>query len=179
MVFITDNRTGQQCSTCVYQPYIATDALMATILKLYGPQGGDQVTGSRLSSYTLDNLVDILPGGQGNPDLENTILHADWLVFSTLELDETEPHTKILNRFLSERTDLLREKKVVLFSFSAPYYLDATDISKLTAFYGMYGKSQPFVDAAARLLFKEINPVGRLPVTVPGIGYDLTTATIT
>jgi len=177
MVFITDNRTGRQCSTCPDQPYLATDALMTTILKLYGPQGGDQVTGSRLSSYTLDNLAEILPAGQGNPDLENTILHADWLVFSTLELDESEPHTEILNRFLSERADLLREKRVVLFSFSAPYYLDATDISKLTAFYGMYGKSQPFVDAAARLLFKEINPVGRLPVTVPGIGYDLTTAT--
>jgi beta-N-acetylhexosaminidase len=100
------------------------------------------------------------------------------VVFATLDLDENEPHTQILNRFLSERADLLREKRVVLFSFDAPYYLDATDISKLTAFYGMYGKSQPFLDAAARLLFKEINPNGRLPVSVPGIGYDLISATM-
>jgi beta-N-acetylhexosaminidase len=177
MVFITDNRTGRQCSTCLPQPYLATDALMSTILKLYGPQGGDQITGSRLSSYTLDDLASLLSGGQGNPDLENDIRLSDWLILSTLELDEDEPHTKILNRFLSERSDLLREKRVVLFSFSAPYYLDATDISKLTAFYGMYGKTQPFVDSAARILFKEINPAGRLPVSVPGIGYDLITAT--
>ena len=177
MVFITDNRTGRQCSTCLPQPYLATDALMATILKLYGPQGGDQITGSRLSSYTLDDLSSLLSGGQGNPDLEDNIRLSDWVIFSTLELDEDEPHTAIFNRFLTERSDLLREKRVVLFSFSAPYFLDATDISKLTAFYGMYGKSQPFVDSAARLLFKEINPNGRLPVSVPGIGYDLITAT--
>lgn len=177
MVFITDNRTGRQCNTCLPQPYLATDALMSTILRLYGPQGGDQVTGSRLSSYTLDDLSSLLSGGQGNPDLEDNIRLSDWVIFSTLELNENEPHTEIFNRFLTERSDLLREKRVVLFSFSAPYYLDATDISKLTAFYGMYGKSQPFVDAAARLLFKEINPNGRLPVSVPGIGYDLITAT--
>jgi hypothetical protein len=46
MVFITDNRTGRQCSTCLPQPYLATDALMSTILKLYGPQG-EPITGSR------------------------------------------------------------------------------------------------------------------------------------
>jgi beta-N-acetylhexosaminidase len=177
MVFITDNRTGRQCGTCPAQPYLATDALMSTILKLYGPQGGNQITGSRLSSYTLDDIASILSGGQGNPDLEDNIRLSDWIIFSTLELDEDELHTKIFNRFLTERSDLLRDKRVVLFSFSAPYYLDATDISKLTAFYGMYGKSQPFVDSAARLLFKEINPIGRLPVSVPGIGYDLITAT--
>jgi beta-N-acetylhexosaminidase len=177
MVFITDNRTGKQCSTCPIQPYLATDALMAAILKLYGPQGGNQVASSRLSSYTLDDLASILPGSAGNPELEESIRLSDWLVFSTLELDKNEPHQVILNRFLLERPDLLRQKQVVLFSFSAPYYLDATDISKLTAFYGMYGKSQPFVDTAARILFKEFNPVGRLPVSVPGIGYDLIDAT--
>jgi len=177
MVFITDNRTGRQCSSCLPQPYLATDVLMSTILRLYGPQGGDQIAGSRLTSYTLDDLASLLSGGQGNPDLETNIRLSDWLIFSTLELTEDEPHTKTLNQFLTERSDLLRDKRVVLFSFSAPYYLDATDISKLTAFYGMYGKSQPFVDSAARLLFKEINPTGRLPVSVPGIGYDLIAAT--
>jgi beta-N-acetylhexosaminidase len=177
MVFITDNRKGRQCSTCPDQPYLPIDALMTTVLRLYGPQGGDQIVGSRLSAYTLDDLADILPGGKGNPDLENYLRLANWVVFSTLDLDKNEPHAQILNHFLSERVDLLREKHIVLFSFGAPYYLDATDISKLTAFYGLYGKSQPFVDTAARLLFKEINPNGQLPVSVPGIGYDLINTT--
>ena len=35
----------------------------------------------------------------------------------------------------------------------------------------------PFVEVAARLLFQELNPVGSLPVSVSGIGYDLLSAT--
>jgi beta-N-acetylhexosaminidase len=177
MVFFTDNRVGKQCSNCPIQPYLATDALMSTVLRLYGSQGGDQILSSRLSSYTLDDLAQILPGGSGSPELENFIHLASWLVFSTLDLSENPLHAEILKRFLSERADLLRDKRVVLFSFSAPYYLDATDISKLTAFYGMYGKSQPFLDAAARILFKEMIPSGQLPVSVTGVGYDLINAT--
>jgi beta-N-acetylhexosaminidase len=177
MLFFTDNRVGKQCSSCPAQPYLATDSLMTTVLRLYGPQGGDQIVGSRLSSYTLDDLAQILPGGSGNPELENFIHLASWLVFSTLDLSENPLHAEILKRFLSERADLLRDKRVVLFSFSAPYYLDATDISRITAYYGMYGKSQPFLDAAARVLFKEIIPSGQLPVSVPGVGYDLINAT--
>ncbi|MBU4225737.1 MAG: hypothetical protein KKC71_07940, partial [Chloroflexi bacterium] len=65
----------------------------------------------------------------------------------------------------------------VLFAFNAPYYLDATDISKVTAYYGLYSKSAPFVEVAARLLFQELTPAGALPVSVPGIGYDLLSAT--
>jgi beta-N-acetylhexosaminidase len=41
----------------------------------------------------------------------------------------------------------------------------------------LYSKIPGFVDAAARLLFKELSPVGVLPVSVPGVGYDLITAT--
>jgi beta-N-acetylhexosaminidase len=178
LIFFTDNRTGRQCSNCPPQPYLATDALMSTVLRLYGPQGGDQIVGSRLSAYTFDDLAQILPGGTGNPDLENYIRLASWLVFSTLDLSESPSQADILKRFLSERADLLREKRIVLFSFSAPYYLDATDISKLTAFYDLYGKSQPFLDTAARVLFKEINPPGQLPVSVSGVGYDINTATM-
>ncbi len=85
--------------------------------------------------------------------------------------------TTLIRRFLSERQDLLLDKKIVLFAFNAPYYLDPTDISKLTAYYCLYSKSAPFVEVAARLLFQEISPIGSLPVSVPGIGYDLFTAT--
>jgi beta-N-acetylhexosaminidase len=41
----------------------------------------------------------------------------------------------------------------------------------------MYAESDPFVEVAARLLFQEISPAGSLPVSVPGIGYDLISAT--
>ena len=177
LVFITDNHAGQQCSKCLLQPYMAADALMSTVVRLYGLQGANQISSSRLTSYTMDDLAGMLSGTQTDPEMENNIRLADWLVFSTLELKESDPHTDILSRFLSERADLLRDKRVVLFSFGAPYYLDATDISKLTAFYSLYGKSQPFIDSAARLLFQEINPTGRLPVSVSSVDYNLISAT--
>jgi len=82
-----------------------------------------------------------------------------------------------LKRLLSERAEILSEKKVIVFSFNAPYYLDATDISKLTAYYGLYSKVTPFIDVAARVLFQELTPTGASPVSVPGLGYDLITAT--
>src|SRR6185436_10902122 len=71
----------------------------------------------------------------------------------------------------------LRNKNVILFSFTAPYYLDATDISKVTAYYALYSKQPAFVDIAARLLFQQITLQGASPVSIPGIGYDLITAT--
>ena len=58
-------------------------------------------------------------------------------------------------RLLSERPGLLRNKKVIVFAFNAPDYLDATDISKLTAYYALYSETPEFVEVAARILFNE------------------------
>ncbi len=93
-----------------------------------------------------------------------------------LDAEPGQPQTTLLHRFLSERQDLLRDKHVVVFAFNAPFFLDATDISKVTAYYCLYSKSAPFVEVAARLLFRELSPTGTLPVSVDGIGYDLLSA---
>jgi beta-N-acetylhexosaminidase len=61
----------------------------------------------------------------------------------------------------------------VVLAFAAPYYLDTTEVSKLTAYYGVYSRTEPFVDAAVRALFQEFVPSGRSPVTVEGVDYDL------
>jgi len=66
---------------------------------------------------------------------------------------------------------------LVVFAFNAPYYLDATDISKLTAYFALYSKVPKSFDVAARILFHEIRAQGALPVSVSGVGYDLNTAT--
>ena len=102
---------------------------------------------------------------------------ADWIIVSIVGEKQIAVSQGVLRRFLSEKSDLLRTKKIIGFAFNAPYYLDATDISKLTAYYGVYGKTKPFVDAAARLLFQELIPSGKLPVSVAGVGYDIITAT--
>jgi len=177
LVFLTDTRPATQCSACLDQSVLQVESLPQAILRLYGPLTGGQVNSNRLSAYSLTDLAQILSGGSGLTDLENALLQADWIVISMLDMDSSRPQGGTVQRFLTERQALLRGKNVILFAFNAPYYLDATDISKLTAYYGLYSKSQPFVDVAARLLFQEISPPGSLPVSVPGIGYDLLSAT--
>lgn len=176
IVFITDTRGQKQCSACAEQPEMAVDALQSAILRLYGQQGVGLVYPTRMFSHPFSDLPAILPDGAGNQTLENDLHLADWVVISMLDFDPAKPDI-VLRRFLSERQDLLRNKNVIIFAFNAPYYLDATDISKLTAYYGLYSKSAPFVEIAARILFQEILPSGALPVSVAGIGYDLLSAT--
>jgi beta-N-acetylhexosaminidase len=177
IVFLTDTRPGRQCSTCTEEPMLAKDALQSVILRLYGLQSGGQVMGGRLVSYSLDSVAGILNGGTGNQDLEDSLKQANWVVINMLDAEPEQPQTTLLRRFLSEQQDLLRDKHVIVFSFNAPYFLDATDISKITAYYCLYSKSAPFVEVAARLLFRELSPAGTLPVSVAGIGYDLLSAT--
>ena len=91
--------------------------------------------------------------------------------------DASNGQPQIISRFLSERQDLLSNKHVILFSFGAPYYFDATDNSHLTAYYALYSKQPPFIDVAARLLFQELTPAGASPVSISALGYDLTSIT--
>jgi beta-N-acetylhexosaminidase len=86
------------------------------------------------------------------------------------------PSYQTLSRFLSERPDLFQRKKQIVFALNAPYFLDATNISKLTAYYGLYSKAPQFVDMAAYLLFQELGTEGASPVSIPGISYDLSIA---
>jgi beta-N-acetylhexosaminidase len=177
IVFITDTQIERQCSDCTDQTIFETDALQNAVLKLYGPQAGGQVISGRLSSYSFTHLTNLMDGIVEDSALEDDLTFADWIVFSLRDIDKDRPESLALQRFLTERPNLLREKNIITFAFNAPYFLDATDISNLTAYYGMYSKSPAFIDAAARILFRELTPVGALPVSVPGIGYDIIQAT--
>ena len=86
---------------------------------------------------------------------------------------EEYPDSAALRNFLAKRSDSLRDKRLVVMGFRAPYYLDTTEISKLTAYFGVYSKTAPFLETAARALFREFSPVGTLPVSVAGVNYDL------
>ena len=176
LVFLTDARTVRQCSTCFDKPILPKDALHSAVQRLYGPVASGLVTPSHLSSFSFDDINLLLDDKQPTTEMLDALGRATWIVISTLDMPEGSPQMVTLRRFLSEKQGMLINKKVILFSFSAPYYLDATDTSKLTAFYGMYSASDPFVDVAARLLFQEIPPAGSLPVSVPGSGYDLNSA---
>jgi len=176
IVFVTERISTSQCSTCPSQDILSVDALQKAVLRLYGPGAGDQVNQTRMSSFSFTDIYRYLKDPSSYPTIDSELRNASWIIFSFIKPDPEVPETLALKLFLSERTDLLRDKKVIAFGFNAPYYLDATDISKLSAYYIMFSKAPAFLDMAARLLFQESNPEGTLPVSVPGIGYDLITA---
>lgn len=178
VLFFTDVVSGQQCQKCPEQISMPVDGMQKAVLKLYGPQAGGQVTGGRMTSYSFTDLEQMLSGADGTETVASDIRQADWIVFSFQKISADRPVSQAMRRFLSERPDLVRNKKLVAFSFNAPYYLDSTDISKLTAYYALYSKIPAFVDVAVRVLFQEMPAVGTLPVSVPGISYDLSKATM-
>jgi beta-N-acetylhexosaminidase len=173
MVFLTDVQYGRQCTNCAEQVALPVDALQSAVLRFYGPRAGGMVSQNLMSSYPFSDLARYLSGGTDLEPLEADLKAADWVIVSMLKPNAAQPDSLAFRRLLRERPDLLRNKKVIVFAFNAPYYLDATDISKLTGYFGMYGKTPPFVDVAARILFQELVPTGSSPVSVLGVGYDL------
>ncbi|MER3459435.1 MAG: hypothetical protein C4309_13100, partial [Chloroflexota bacterium] len=77
-----------------------------------------------------------------------------------LDIVPEVPESSVVKTFLAQRPDLASAKKVIVMAFNAPYYLDATETSKVAAYYGLYSKVGPFVDVAVRALFREITPRG-------------------
>lgn len=176
IVFITDSFDIQQCSDCPLQPILPVESMQEAVLRLYGPESGAQIQRRNLLSYSFAHIISMLDRGPGKTEVEYHIRNAQWIVFSILDVRSQRPTSLALRRFLAERPDLLRGKQVVVFAFNAPYFLDATDISKLTAYYGLYSKQPQFLEVAARLLFKELSAPGASPVSVSGTNYVLSEA---
>lgn len=178
IVFITDTLTTRQCTTCPDLTAPAVDAMQNAVIKFYGPLAGGQVQQSRLSSFSFTDLENWLNSTESKQAaIQLAISQADWVVFTPLNLDKNRPASQALRHLLASKPEAIRNKKTVVFALNAPYYLDATDISKLTAYYAVYGKISPFLDTAVKVLFQEVTPQGASPISIPGTGYDLTTAT--
>jgi beta-N-acetylhexosaminidase len=97
---------------------------------------------------------------------------ADWIIFVMLDVAPvTAPTSTAVKRLLSEHSDLLDDQKAVVLALQAPYYLDATEMSKLTAYFGVYSKTSPFLESAVHALFRRYPPIGAPPVDVPGTRF--------
>lgn len=186
IVFISDVRSQQQCSTCEASQWVRRTALEETILALYGTRAAGQVGAWNLSSLTMADVALFLgesPDGAPSvpllapEEVEQILRPADWLVFVTLKNQPSVFGSDALVTLLDDRPDLVRDKRVVVFAMDVPYDLGATDVSKIDLYYALYGKSDAFIEVAARLLFQELSTVGAAPVSVPGVGYDLIQAT--
>ncbi len=202
IVVFTDVREIQQCSTCPEDAVIGKTAIADRLVSLYGPQASNQIRANQVTSFSFDELEEFLEAGGStivlptvaptpSPDPEATtgpatpfvtptplasflvqeaLRDADWIVFGQLD---SGPSSEPLNRFLAERPDILRDSRVLVFAFDAPYFLDTTEISKLTAYYGIYSTVDMFVDTAVRTLFMEAPLEGKSPVSIDGIGYNM------
>lgn len=119
------------------------------------------------------------PGAIYSPafQVQSALQSAEWIVFASLDITPSVPQSDALRQFLAQRPDVARDKRTIVFAYNAPYYLDTTEISKLTAYYGVYSKIDAFIDASVRTLFQEIPAPGALPVNVNSIDYNLLQAT--
>lgn len=137
-------------------------------------------TGPALNVET-ETAANIEPGNTLNQELETAsnriaelealLQDADWVILAMLNISpRTHPQSDAVRVLLRNRLEALRNKKLILFAFEAPYFLDETEISQLTAYYGFYSKTQDYLEAAARLLFQQFKPSGASPVAIPAIG---------
>lgn len=206
IVIFTDVRETQQCSDCPEVAIIGETDIADRLVALYGPQASNQIRANQVTSFTFTDLEEFLDAGgetivlptvaptptfdpeaefvPATPFLTPTPLagflvqealrDADWIVFGLLD---GGPPSEPLNRFLAERPDILRNSRVLVFALDAPYFLDTTEISKLTAYFGIYSTVDMFIDTAVRTLFKEAPLNGKSPVSIEGIGYNIGQAT--
>ena len=179
ILIFTEDRQASDCAGCELFPFIEPDALRSTILRLYGPEAIGQVDPERIHGLTFSQLKQFLAeGAVSEVDVEGLVREADWLIFAMLDLNlEDYPNSDAVKSFLKLRPDVLPGKKVVVLAYNAPYYLDSTEISKLTAYYGIYSKVEPLIEASVRALFREFMPPGGSPVSIEGIKYNLISRT--
>ncbi len=171
----TDTRSLQQCSNCENLNRLSTTAFYTALSELYGSRGSRQLSESRISSYSFVQLTEILDqvSQLSDPYMVDNLRRSKWVIFNFQGLDPDLAQTYALKRLLAERVDLLQNKNVIVFSYGEPYYLDSTEIAKLTAYYALYDKTQAALEIAARVLMQEAQPVGSLPVSLNTVGYDL------
>ncbi|MDA1329832.1 MAG: hypothetical protein O3B43_02035 [Chloroflexi bacterium] len=174
ILFIVDSYTARQCDVCGEESVVLPADFEGAVERLYGPGAGNLIAPGSVTSFSFHELnvaLETIPG-QENLLLSN-LRSAGWVIIGLLDVSATRPDSMAFDRLLAERPDLIQGKKVIVFALNAPYYLDATDITKITAYYGLYSKQSQMADVAARLLFQEIAQPGAPPVSVAGTGYNL------
>ncbi len=178
IVFLTDTLTSQQCVDCGSKFELSANAIEQAVLRLYGINGTGQINSNNLLSYSFQDLGDFVDNlaPESDPELPpigDAIENADWLVVGLRGANDAETGKTVLQDFLAARPDLVANKKIVVFAFDVPYLFDASEITQVTAYYGLYSTIPPFVEVAARLLFQELSPTGASPVSIPAVSYDL------
>jgi len=173
VIIFTQEQTVIPCDGCPAEEIFPVNGLQRSILRFFGSSGSGQINENRIVSYSFRDLTDYLDSAINRPEINENLSSADWIIFAVREETVGDAGGEALHRLIADYPALLRGKNVIVFSFDAPYYFDATEIAAFTAYYGLYSKLPVFFDVAARILFQEITPASASPISIPGIGYDL------
>ena len=176
ILIFTDSRILHECDGCLADAVVEPTALEEIMLRLYGPEATNQLQRDRIRSRTFSELNSLLNGTADSSvaeALEEEILNADWLIFAMLDVDvANHDSSDAVKRFLRQRGDRLPGSKLVVLALNEPYFFDSTEIGRMTAFLGVYSKTQPFLEAAVRALFRAQTVNGAPPVSVPGTRFS-------
>jgi beta-N-acetylhexosaminidase len=191
VLFVVDARPTRLCRECPELQSLDPSRLRDIVRRTYGRAGAHRLEDEDVEAITFSELkawmqsaemvhsedtVSIVPALE--PDraaaVASLVAAADWMVFAMRDVRPGEaPGSDALKLYLKAGPPAPDTRRVVAIAFDAPYYLDTTEIAKLTAYYAVYARSEPFVEVAIRALFGEVPPLGASPVSVPGAGYDL------
>ena len=178
ILIFTDSRILHECDVCPPEPAVEPTALEEIMLRLYGPEATNQLKPEQIRSRGFFELNSLLNGTADEAladELDEEILNADWLIFAMLDVDVANYESSdAVKQFLRLRSDRLPGSKLVVLALNEPYFFDSTEIGKMTAYLGVYSKTQPFLEAAVRALFRSrAQPVrGAPPVSVPGTRFS-------
>ncbi|MFQ5595171.1 MAG: glycoside hydrolase family 3 protein [Anaerolineae bacterium] len=204
LIIVTDDTLFQDCfdniPECTKQTVLSPTALGDTMLRLYGPDGADQIAPENIHNLTFSQLRSYLtapftePTTEGEPPIEATststpapayipepdadagtlLVQADWILFVMLDMNTQRFEAADAVRVFLDLGPRSYDKQIVAIALNAPYRLDTTEINKLSAYYAAYSKTPAFIEATVRALFGDLTPRGAPPVNIEGIGYDLT-----
>lgn len=175
LLIFTDDRALSACPGCPPEPVLPVDLIEETILRLFGPDATAQIHPDRIASHGFSEMAAWLNRTANTVAqfrMDRALTDATWIVFAMLDVDpEQFPDSEVIHQFLRQKPDLILDKRVAVLAFDAPYMLDETEISKLSVYIAAYSPNPPFVEAAVRGLFHDLEMHGAPPVNVPGTPY--------
>lgn len=105
--------------------------------------------------------------------MEERFEESNWIIFVMLDIVEEVPSSTVVKRFLGANGERLRagDKTIAVLALNAPYFLDATEVSQLSAYFGVNSGTDPFIENAVNGLFQAYTPRGTPVYDVPGTIY--------
>ncbi len=120
----------------------------------------------------LNDSAQLESTASGHAEIARKLAQADWVIFAMLDMSPLYPESTVVRRYLRLPVGTRANQRIVVMALSSPYFLDATEISKLSLYYGVYSKIEPFLENAVRALFRTTVPAGAPAIDAPGTRYS-------